>query len=134
VFEAIDKTASTGAKVIEFGTTQMLSPDEPKVKFNHEAAPEVWAKVKAKLAEKGLTAVAYGVVALSKDEAVARKVFEFAKYFGLRVINTESVDAIDTFEPLVKEYNIKVGFHDHPKLPDHPEYKMWDPEYVLSVV
>ena len=64
----------------------------------------------------------------------ARKVFEFAKYFGLQVINTESVDSIDTFEPLVKEYDIKVGFHDHPKRPDHPDYKMWDPEYILSVV
>jgi len=134
VFEAIDKTASIGAKVIEFGTGQKLSPEEPTVKFNHEAPPEVWAKVKAKLVEKGITPVAYGVVALSKDEEVSRKVFEFAKYFGIRVINTESVDAIDTFEKLVKEYDIKVGFHDHPKRPDHPEYQMWDPNYVLSVV
>ncbi|MDR3402161.1 MAG: sugar phosphate isomerase/epimerase [Chthoniobacter sp.] len=134
VFEAIDKTASTGAKVIEFATGQKLSPEEPTVKFNHEAPPEVWAKVKTKLAEKGLTAVAYGVVALPKEEEVSRKVFEFAKYFGIRVINTESVDSIDTIEKLVKEYDIKVGFHDHPKRPDHPEYKMWDPEYVLSVV
>ena len=39
VFEAIDKTASTGAKVIEFATGQKLSPEEPAVKFNHEAAP-----------------------------------------------------------------------------------------------
>jgi sugar phosphate isomerase/epimerase len=134
VFEAIDKTASTGAKVIEFATKMKLSPEEPTVIFNHESPPEVWAKVKAKLAEKGITPVAYGVVPLSKDEAISRKVFEFAKYFGLRVINTESVEAIDTIEKLVKEYDIKVGFHDHPKRPDHPEYKMWDPEYILSVV
>jgi sugar phosphate isomerase/epimerase len=134
LFEAIDKTASTGAKVIEFATGQKLSPEEPTVKFNHDAPREVWEKVKAKLAEKGLTPVAYGVVPLSKDEEVSRKVFEFAKFFGLRVINTESVDAIDTIEKLVKEYDIKVGFHDHPKRPDHPEYKMWDPEYVLAVV
>jgi len=134
VFEAIDKTASTGAKVIEFATGQKLSPEELTVKFNHESPPEVWDKVKAKLTEKGITVVAYGVVALPKEEAVSRKVFEFAKYFGIRVINTESVDSIDTIEKLVKEYDIKVGFHDHPKRPDHPEYKMWDPEYILSVV
>jgi sugar phosphate isomerase/epimerase len=134
VFEAIDKTAETGAKVIEFFPGQKLSPAEPTVKFNHDASKEVWDKVKAKLAEKQITPVAYGVVAIPKDEAGARKVFEFAKYFGIRVINTESVDAIDIFEPLVKEYDIKVGFHDHPKRPDHPDYKMWDPEYILSVV
>ena len=58
----------------------------------------------------------------------------FAKSFGIKVINTESVDAIDTFEKLVKEYDIKVGFHDHPKRPDDPTYKMWDPNYILSVV
>jgi sugar phosphate isomerase/epimerase len=151
VMEAIDKTAETGAKVIEFFPGQKLSPEEPTTQFGHEpgigedrkkptekldaaATKAVWDKVKAKLAEKGITPVAYGVVVIPKDPVAARKVFEFAKYFGIRVINTESVDAIDTFEPLVKEYDIKVGFHDHPKRANDPEYKMWDPEYILSVV
>ena len=134
VFEAIEKTASTGAKVIEFFPGQKLSPAEPTVAFSHDAPLEVWDKVKAKLKEYGITPVAYGVVGLSKNEADSRKVFEFAKSFGIRVINTESVDAIDTFEKLVKEYDIKVGFHDHPKRADDPNYKMWDPEYILSVV
>ena len=134
LFEAIEKTASTGAKVIEFFPGQKLSKEEPDVKFGHEATPEVWEKVKAKLKESGLTPVAYGVVGLSKDEAASRKVFAFAKFFGIRVINTESVDAIDTFEKLVKEYDIMVGFHDHPKRPDDANYKMWDPNYILSVV
>ena len=134
VFEAIEKTASTGAKVIEFFPGQKLSTAEPDVKFSHDAKPEVWEKVKVKLKEAGITPVAYGVVGLSKDEAASRKVFEFAKFFGIRVINTESVDAIDTFEKLVKEYDIMVGFHDHPKRADDPNYKMWDPNYILSVV
>ncbi len=134
VFEAIEKTASTGAKVIEFYPKQKLSPAEPGVTFSHEASPEVWDKVKAKLKQHGLTPVAYGVVGLSKDEAESRKVFEFAKSFGIRVINTESVDAIDTFEKLVKEYDIKVGFHDHPKKASKSDYRMWDPNYILEVV
>jgi sugar phosphate isomerase/epimerase len=134
VFEAIEKTAQTGAKVIEFFPGQKLSAAEPGVKFDHNASPEVWDKVKAKLKEHGLTPVAYGVVGLSKNEADSRKVFEFAKSFGIRVINTESVDAIDTFEKLVKEYDIKVGFHDHPKRENDPSYKMWDPNYILGVV
>lgn len=134
VTEAIDKTAATGGKVIEFFPGQKLSPEQPGVAFSHDAPKEVWDTVKKKLAEKKITPLAYGVVGLSKDEAASRKVFEFAKYFGIRVINTESVDAIDTFEKLVKEYDIKVGFHDHPKRADDPNYKMWDPEYILSVV
>jgi sugar phosphate isomerase/epimerase len=133
VFEAIEKTAATGAKTIEFFPGQKLSAEQKDVKFSHDAAPEVWEKVKGKLKEHGITPVAYGVVGLAKDEAASRKVFEFAKFFGIRVINTESVDAIDTFEKLVKEYDIKVGFHDHPKRPDKPEYRMWDPNYILEV-
>ncbi len=134
VLEAIDKTAEAGAKTIEFFPGQKLSQAEPNVKFDHNSPAEVWDKVKAKLKEKGITPVAYGVVGLSKKEEESRKVFEFAKSFGIRVINTESVDAIDTFEKLVKEYDIKVGFHDHPKREKDPNYKMWDPNYILSVV
>jgi sugar phosphate isomerase/epimerase len=133
VFEAIEKTAETGAKVIEFFPGQKLSPDQKDVKFDHNAPKEVWEKVKAKLKEHDITPVAYGVVGLSTVEADSRKVFEFAKFFGIRVLNTESVNAIDTFEKLVKEYDIKVGFHDHPKRPDRPEYRMWDPNYILEV-
>ncbi|MCB1229356.1 MAG: sugar phosphate isomerase/epimerase [Verrucomicrobiae bacterium] len=133
-FEAIEKTAAAGGKVIEFYPGQKLSPAEPDVKWDHNASPETIAKVKAKLKENGLIAVAYGVVGLSKDEAECRKVFEFAKTMGIRVINTESVDAIDTFEKLVKEYDIKVGFHDHPKREKDPNYRMWDPNYILDLV
>jgi len=78
--------------------------------------------------------VNYGVVDIPKDEAQARKIFEFAKKLGLYGVTTESVDAIDTIEKLVKEYDIRVGFHDHPKRPNDPGYRMWDPNYVLSVV
>jgi len=134
VFEAIEKTAQAGGKVIEFFPGQKLSKDEPTVNWDHHAAPEVIQKVKDKLAEHKIHAANYGVVQIPKDEAQARKLFEFAKTMGLRAITTESVDAIDTIEKLVKEYDIMVGFHDHPKRPNDPNYKMWDPNYILSVV
>jgi sugar phosphate isomerase/epimerase len=119
--------------VIEFYPGQKLSKEEPDVKFSHDAAPEVWDKVKAKLKEHGVMPVAYGVVGLSKEEAKSRKVFEFAKSFGIRVINTESVDALDTFEKLAKEFDIQVAFHNHPKKPNDPNYKVWDPNYILEI-
>jgi len=133
VFEAIDKTAQAGGKVIEFFPGQKLSPDQPTVKFDHNAPDEVVDKVKAKCQEAHIQPIAYGVVGIPKDEAGARKVFEFAKKLGIRVINTESVDALDTAEKLVKEYDIKVGIHDHPKRPNDPNYKVWDPNYILEV-
>lgn len=134
VMEAIEKTAFAGGKVIEFYPGQALSAEEPGVKFNHDSPPEVLEKVKAKCKEKGITPIAYGVVPLSKDEAASRKVFTFAKTMGIRVINTEAVEALDTAEKLVKEFDIKVGIHNHPKKPADPNYKVWDPAYVLEVV
>jgi len=134
VFEAIEKTADAGGKVIEFYPGQKLSREQPDVKWDHNAPPEIIQKVKDKLNESKVKAVNYGVVAVPKDEAEARKLFEFAKTIGLRAITTESVEAIDTIEKMVKEYDIMVGFHDHPRRPDNPDYKMWDPNYILSVV
>jgi sugar phosphate isomerase/epimerase len=134
VFEAIEKTAQAGGRVIEFYPDQKLSPDQPDVKWNHNATAEIVQKVKDKLAAHHLKAVNYGVVAIPKDEDAARKIFEFAKKLGLYGITTESVESIDTIEKLVKEYDIRVGFHDHPKRTNDPNYKMWDPHYILSVV
>jgi sugar phosphate isomerase/epimerase len=134
VFEAIEKTALCGGKVIEFYPGQKLSKEEPPVSWDHNASPETIQKVKDKLAEYKIKAVNYGVVGIPKDEAGARKVFEFAKTMGMRAITTEAVESLDTIEKLVKEYDIMVGFHDHPKRADNPNYRMWDPNYVLSVI
>ena len=134
VFEAIEKTAAAGGRVIEFYPGQSLSKEEPKVSWGHDAPAEAIAKVKAKLAEYKLKAVNYGVVGIPNNEAEARKVFEFAKTMGLRAITTESVESMDLIEKLVKEYDVLVGIHNHPRIPDNPNYKVWDPQYVLSVV
>lgn len=134
VFEAIEKTALAGGKIIEFYPGQKLSKDEPNVSFDHNASDEVIQKVKEKLAKHGLHAVNYGVVGIPKDEAGARKIFEFAKKLSLYGVTTEAVDALDTMEKLVKEYDIRVGIHNHPRQPNNPNYKVWDPNYVLSVV
>jgi sugar phosphate isomerase/epimerase len=134
VMEAIQKTAEAGGKVIEFYPGQKFSPEQPGLKFDHEATDEMVAAVKAQLKKHGIRAVNYGVVQIPKDEAGARKIFEFAKKFELYGITTESVEALDMIEKLVKEYDIRVGFHDHQRQPDNPGYKMWDPNYVLGVV
>src|SRR5713226_1723777 len=64
VFEAIEKTAEAGGKVIEFYPGQKLSREQPDVKWDHNAPPEIIQKVKAKLDEHKMRAVNYGVVAV----------------------------------------------------------------------
>src|ERR1043166_7654422 len=100
VFEAIEKTAEAGGKVIEFFPGQRLSKEEPNTKWDHDASDETIAKVKAKLAQHKIMAVNYGVVPIAKDEAGARKIFEFAKKMGLRAVTTESTESIDTIEKM----------------------------------
>jgi sugar phosphate isomerase/epimerase len=134
VYEAIEKTAQAGGKVIEFFPGQRLSAEEPNVRWGHDASAAVIEKVKAKLAQHGIKAVNYGVVDIPRDEARARKVFEFARALGLRAVTTESADAIDTIERLVKEFDVMVAFHNHPRQPNNPNYKVWDPNYILELV
>jgi sugar phosphate isomerase/epimerase len=134
VFDAIDKTAAAGGKVIEFYPGQKLSADKPGVKFDHHASDETIAAVKARLAQRGLRAVNYGVVDIPADEAGARKIFEFAQKLGLYAVTTESVEALDTMEKLAREFDIRVGIHNHPRRDRDPNYKVWDPNYVLSIV
>lgn len=134
VFEAIEKTAASGAKVIELYPGQKFSAENP-VGFTHESPAELREKLKAKLKEHGLVVVAYGVVGLNKDEKANRKVFDFAKEMGIKVINSEpQPDALDAVEKLVKEYDIKVGIHNHPRRANDPSYKIWDPNWVLEMV
>jgi sugar phosphate isomerase/epimerase len=134
VKEAIERTAKAGGKVIEFFPGQSLSPDEKNVRWGHDATDETIAKVKGWLAEAKMKAVNYGVVGIPNDEPGARKVFDFARKLGLRAITTESTESIDLIDKLVKEYNIGVAYHNHPRNPRDPNYKVWDPWYIRSLV
>ena len=135
VFEAIEKAKEIGSSVIEFYPGQALSPEEKDVKFSHDSPPSVWAKVQKKLNECGVRVLAYGVVGLGNDEAANRKVFDFATVMNIPIINSEPEEgSFPLIEKLVQEYNIRVGIHNHPKRADNPNYKYWDPEYVLSCV
>jgi sugar phosphate isomerase/epimerase len=132
-FEAIDKTVEAGGKMIEFYPGQKLAADRPGAKLDHNMLSEDLAALQAKLAKAGIIAVNYGVVG-ARGEAEWRKVFSFAKKLNLYGITTESVDQLDIIEKLVKEYDIRVGIHEHWRRDNDPSYKVWDPKYVLSVV
>jgi sugar phosphate isomerase/epimerase len=133
-FEAIEKTAAAGGKVIEFYPGQKLSKEEPNLKVDHNAPDAVVGKLQAKLKEHGVKAVNYGVVGIPNNEAEARKVFEFAKKMGMRAVTTESADAINLIEKLAQEYDLCVGFHNHPGSMADPNYKVWSPHYIAGLV
>ena len=132
-FEAIDKTAQCGARLIEFYPGQKLSA-EGDDKVGPDMSAESLDKLKKKLAEKNMRAIAFGVTGISRDEAGARKLFAWAKDLGIAVINTESEDSLDMAEKMAIEFDLKVGIHEHPKRDNDANYKLWDPNYVLSLV
>jgi sugar phosphate isomerase/epimerase len=134
LFESLEKTAQAGCRVVELSAKTSLSKENPNVPFDYRASPEIIQKVKDKLAECHLKAVTYTVIPFPAEEADGRKLFEFAKTMGLRAIVTESPELIDRIEKLAREFDIMVGFHDHPRHPNDPSYKMWDPNYVLALV
>ena len=143
LFEAIEKTEQTGSKVIEFYPGQSLSPDRRGIKWDHMASDELIAEVKAKLQKHGIRGVGYGVVTLPNEETAARKIFAFAHKMGLFGITTESIDSLDIAERLAKEYDLRVGIHEHAKrfkkdasgqMVEDPTYKVWNPVYIAEVV
>lgn len=130
VLEAIEKTAQAGGKVIEFYPGQRFSPDQGDLRWNHDATDEMIATVEKQLKRSDILAINYGVVGVPSNIDEARKIFEFAKRLGLQGITTESMDSLDTLEKLVQEYDIHVSFHNHPRRPKDPSYRMWDPNYI----
>ena len=136
LMEALDKIAAAGGKTVEFFPGQVLDKKvNEKLKFDHNTSVEQRAPVKAKLKALGLTPAGYGVVKLKNDEADCRKIFDFCKDMEIGIVVSEpDVDAFDLIEKLVKEYDIKMAIHNHPKRPLDRAYRFWDPEYVLSLV
>jgi sugar phosphate isomerase/epimerase len=132
LFEAIEKTEQAGGKVVELGTGLKVSAEHPVV-FNHDAPAELIPLVQAKLKQHGIKAVNYGVVRIP-NEAVARKVFDFARTMGFYAIITESIESLDLIEKFARESEIKVGIHQHARKPNDPSYKIWDPNFVRDLV
>lgn len=134
VFDAIRLTHEAGGKIIEFFPGQALSPDHRDVKFDHNAPDDVIEQVQAECKKYGVLPVNYGVVTVHGPQQW-RKVFEFAHKMNLYGVTSEPAeDDMDTIESLVKEFDIHFCIHDHPKRPNDPSYKFWDPHYVLSLV
>ena len=73
-------------------------------------------KRKREILEKnGLHVYTFGVAGTSLDKEENRKLFEFAKFMGIKLIVVEPGDfkIFENLEELVKEYDIKIAIHNH---------------------
>jgi sugar phosphate isomerase/epimerase len=76
---------------------------------------EDWQKKKDFIEKHGLVAYTFGVAPTSLDKEQNRKLFECAKFFGMKLIVVEPNDfkILDILEDLAREYDIKVVIHNH---------------------
>ena len=97
------------AKELGFEQVEFYSGMFP-IDSSDEKIAEVVGKVKA----VGLTISAHGVNPFGKDFAANRRIFEFAKKVGLKIITAgPAPESMDNLNDLVKEYNIRIAIHNH---------------------
>jgi sugar phosphate isomerase/epimerase len=128
IAEAIDKTAALGLKHLSLsGSVNVDGQRKPRTIDLPDREMEA---IRKRAQDAGINLVNIGVVQLPPDEAESRKVFDFAKKWGIDTLVAEpKPEALDLVEKLCKEYNIKVAIHNHPK-PNH----YWNPDTVLEAV
>lgn len=134
VAEAIQLTATVGGNVIEFFPGQKIEPgsNEGLGPDNSQATLD---KVKAMCEKAGVTPVAFGVTGFGPNESECRKLAEFAKKLNLRAITCEvGPDSLKVMEKFVKDLDIQIAIHNHPRRANDPSYKVWDPKYVAELV
>lgn len=85
--------------------------------FDPAAGREETLRKKALLDARGLTCYTFGVSKTSLDPAENRRLFEFAKLIGAKLIVVEprNLAEWDNLEALVKEYDIRLAIHNHGK-------------------
>ena len=103
-------------QVVEFCSKHKL--EYLQVIANHldpKAPVKETLRKKAILDRHGLKVYTFGVAGTSMDKEENRKLFEFAKLMGIKVIVVEPRDyrILDNLEELVKEYDIKIAIHNH---------------------
>lgn len=131
-FEAIAKTKEAGGNMIEFYPGQKLKPDS-NVKVHHSMSQEHMDELLAECERLGVHAVNYGVTRPKDDEDVDT-IMNFAKKMGMYAVCTEDTERIVLWEAAAKRTDVKVAFHEHGGSMSNPEYKVWNPLYILGVV
>jgi sugar phosphate isomerase/epimerase len=115
-YETIDKVKALGISRLQAFPGQSLGNGDPNAVFDDNMPEATRKAVQDRLNDAGLQLVAYGVVDIGKTEASMRKVFDFARKMGIPVVVCEPQD--DDFgllEKLVKEYDLRIAIHNHPR-------------------
>lgn len=103
--QAIDFCAKHQIKYVQ------LIPNHIKV----DGTKEEWQAKKDYMQKKGVVPYTFGVAGTSLNKEQNRKLFDLAKFMGMKLIVVEPGDfkILDQLEELAKEYDINVCIHNH---------------------
>jgi sugar phosphate isomerase/epimerase len=102
---AIELCAKHKIRYVELATVH-INPNAPREELQRQ---------KDFMQSKGVIPYSYGVAGTSLNKEENRKLFEFAKFMGMKLLVIEPGDfkILDNIEELAKEYNIKIAIHNH---------------------
>jgi sugar phosphate isomerase/epimerase len=106
----------TFEEVIDFATKHQIKYVQMISKhIDPKGTKEETLKKKAALDKAGLVCYTFGVNGTTANKEDNRKLFEFAKLMGIKLIIVEpkKMEEWDNLEELVKEYDIKLAIHNH---------------------
>lgn len=127
LFEAIEKVEELGVSYLEAYPGQKVM-EGSDIGMGPGLSDEDMKMIKKKLKDHNITLVNFGVTGFENTEESMREVFDFAKVMGIKVIVTEpQYDDYTLIDKMVKEYDIKVAIHNHPK-----PTRYWNPELVFN--
>jgi type 1 glutamine amidotransferase len=114
-FEAARKADALDVALIEGDSTQKVSVQIPK-ELDYRLAPGEVTAVRDRMTVLSLRMPVYLTPAISEDEQIARKLFEFAKSLGVETLVVERAPvAWQTVEKLADEYGVNVALTGSPK-------------------
>lgn len=131
-FEVLERCQKFGIKFAEIYPGQKMKPGA-EVKIGTGLSDAEIAELTAKAKECGVKIVSFGVTGIPMDEPGFRKMCDWAKKVGLEKIVTENYPN-EIHDKLTKELGIKIAIHNHPVRKNDANYKVWDPNFVLSIV
>jgi len=101
--------------------------------FRYKMPPEARAEAKALFDKAGVRVVSIGHIYL-EDEKEIRKLFEFAKFFGIEDMTVEAQPfALPIYDRLSAEYGIKCGLYNHP-IGKNKKFPYTRPEKMLAAI
>lgn len=126
--QSLDKIDSCNLKYVECYPNQVIGEGiAGTMDYHMDAATQ--KEILKKLADKGLTLIAYGVVTPNSD-AEWRKLFDFGKSMGIQTFTSEPPEKdMSLLSGLCDEYGINIAIHNHP----YPKH-YWNPDTVLAAI